>query len=126
MLSTPIVGNRGRASFRFAPASQSSSSQRQGVRTPSDSQSAWHHISWPSCAVRQSSELSPNCRQTIVGTVAGAADAKESTAIRETREAEGKFLQNSAVRLLTWEAINGFAGVPSQQPQGIIVTEGAP
>src|SRR5262249_44710601 len=32
MPSTPIPGNRGRASFRFQPASQSSSGERQGVR----------------------------------------------------------------------------------------------
>jgi hypothetical protein len=34
-----------------------------------------------------------------------AADAKESTAIREKCETEGKNLQNSGVRLLTREAI---------------------
>jgi hypothetical protein len=35
--------------------------------------------------------------------VAGAADAKESTAIGDTQETEAKNLQNSAVRLLTRE-----------------------
>jgi hypothetical protein len=48
--------------------------------------------------------------------VAGAADAKESTAIRETRETEGTDLQNSGVRLLTGEAINEF-GNDSQTHQ---------
>ena len=44
--------------------------------------------------------LAPLRADALGWNVAGAADAKESTAIRETREAERKFLQNSAVRLL--------------------------
>jgi len=45
------------------------------------------------------------------GNVAGAADAKTSTASRaETHDTEGRILQNSVVCLLTKAAINAFGG----------------
>jgi hypothetical protein len=60
---------------------------------------------WPMCLV-------PPRAVRLRSKVAGAADAKESTTIRDTHETEGRILQHSTVRLLTLEASNVFGSGP--------------